>query len=153
MSSKRPLPQHSPDRPTVDMMRRQLGGRLGDLGMENAGRPVLADGGGGIIEGLLVCVDDAHAFVWTGENEFRRLPADAWRPSDSPLDAETLARTEDLRRFAMLRERQRVRFVTARGVSLEGTLIEKCRFGALVAREDGVVVAVGFRSLFPGEVH
>jgi len=32
---------------------------------------------------------------------------------------------------------------------VNGKVVEKCRWGALVLREDGAVVAVGFRKLWP----
>jgi hypothetical protein len=42
-----------------------------------------------------------------------------------------------------------VRYADDAGALIDGKLIEKCRWGALVARDDGAVVAVGFRKLWP----
>jgi hypothetical protein len=60
---------------------------------------------------------------------------------------------EALRRFALLAEGQRVRAADS-GASaplgtVEGTLVEKCKRGALVERADGSIVAVGFARLEP----
>ena len=35
----------------------------------------------------------------------------------------------------------------------EGTLLEKCKFGALVERDDSTIVGVSFRRLWPAEVN
>jgi hypothetical protein len=50
--------------------------------------------------------------------------------------------------FARLEEGERVRMETREGM-VEGLLFEKCRYGALVAKDDGAVIAVGFRKLWP----
>jgi hypothetical protein len=39
--------------------------------------------------------------------------------------------------------------VDADGNPSEGTLFEKCRYGALIARDDRQIMAVGFRKLYP----
>ena len=51
--------------------------------------------------------------------------------------------------FARLAEGQPVRYADDQGGLLGGKLVEKCRYGALVVRDDGAVVAVGFRKLWP----
>ncbi len=60
---------------------------------------------------------------------------------------------EALRRFARLAEGQRVRAAESSAASplgaVEGTLVEKCKRGALVERADGSIVAVGFARLAP----
>lgn len=55
----------------------------------------------------------------------------------------------DARLFGQLAEGQAVRYADDAGTLVDGKLIEKCRWGALVARGDGAVVAVGFRKLWP----
>jgi hypothetical protein len=53
-------------------------------------------------------------------------------------------RFDDVRRFAAMPAARRARFTTETGAEAEGLLIEKCRYGALVALDDGRVVALGF---------
>jgi hypothetical protein len=73
----------------------------------------------------------------------------AARPFDGvlPEDMSVIARAA--RSFAALHEGQRVRFQHEGGLG-EGALVEKCRFGALVARGDGTVLGVGFRRIHAG---
>ena len=42
-----------------------------------------------------------------------------------------------------------MRFATEGGAVEHGTLLEKCRWGGLVQRGDGVVVGIGFRRVLP----
>jgi len=51
---------------------------------------------------------------------------------------------DDVRRFAAMPTGRRARFMAEAGAEAEGLLIEKCRYGALVALDDGRVVALGF---------
>jgi hypothetical protein len=55
----------------------------------------------------------------------------------------------DARVFGALHEGQRVRYQADGGGFDHGTLVEKCRFGALVLRADQAVVGVGFRRVGP----
>jgi hypothetical protein len=46
-----------------------------------------------------------------------------------------------------------VRFLERDGApAAEGVLFERCRFGALVAKDDGTIVAVGYRRLWPTSI-
>ena len=51
--------------------------------------------------------------------------------------------------FSRLAEGEQIRYADDSGGLLAGKLVEKCRYGALVVRDDGAVVAVGFRKLWP----
>ena len=55
----------------------------------------------------------------------------------------------DARLFGQLAEGQPVRYADDAGALVNGKVVEKCRWGALVLRDDGAVVAVGFRKLWP----
>lgn len=55
----------------------------------------------------------------------------------------------EARVFGGMVEGQAIRYADDAGTLMDGKLIEKCRWGALVARDDGAVVAVGFRKLWP----
>ena len=67
--------------------------------------------------------------------------------SATPPELSTVA--NDARVFGSLAEGQRVRYEPDPGHFAEGTLIEKCRFGGLVLLEDGTLVGVGFRRIWP----
>jgi hypothetical protein len=51
--------------------------------------------------------------------------------------------------FSALQEGDLVRFNTFGDRHDEGSIVEKCRFGALVKRADGSIVGVGFQKLWP----
>ncbi|WP_437592578.1 hypothetical protein [Sorangium sp. So ce1000] len=77
------------------------------------------------------------------------------RPVDlAPLRAAApeslVAVAADARVFAALSEGQRIRFQDG-GDLAEGALVEKCRFGGLVQRDDGTLLGVGFRRLWPAQ--
>jgi hypothetical protein len=55
----------------------------------------------------------------------------------------------DARVFWLLVEGQSVRWADGEGALRDGKLVEKCRYGALVLRADGAIIAVGFRKLWP----
>jgi hypothetical protein len=127
--------------PTVDAGRKRLGGRASTEA--GAGELVLLrDQRSGVV--LFVRGDQLD--VWTDGDVVRRVRRGDVRPFDGAVPPELLAVAEDARTFAALREGERVGFQHEAGPG-EGTLIEKCRFGALLERDDGTVLAVGFRRL------
>jgi hypothetical protein len=75
--------------------------------------------------------------VWLGDKTKRVAAHDVMRAT-SPALSEI---AEDARAFAALAEGQNVMF----DESIHGRLVEKCRWGGLVARDDGRIFAVGFR--------
>jgi hypothetical protein len=66
---------------------------------------------------------------------------------DAPIEIARIA--ADARVFHTLVEGQPVRYADDTNSLLAGKLVEKCRYGALIVRDDGTVVAVGFRKLWP----
>ena len=89
--------------------------------------------------------DEVHVFSNAGW--VRRTTADALTPVDEPTpDLNEVA--NDVRVFAALEEGHRVRFQDLGGMA-QGTLIEKCRYGAVVRRDDQTVMGVGFRLIWP----
>jgi hypothetical protein len=56
-----------------------------------------------------------------------------------------------MRLFTALAEGECVRWERPSGVG-EGCIVEKCRYGAIIVTRDGMVVAVGFRKLWPAVV-
>lgn len=140
-------PTSSAAPPTVDVMRKRLGGRastgegageivalVGDAGAERAGVVLFARG------------DELH--VWVAEGIVRKTQRSLTRPVSAAVSQDLLAIADDARIFGDLREGERVRYHHDQGIG-EGTMIEKCRFGALLLRDDGVVIGVGFRRVWP----
>jgi hypothetical protein len=140
------LPLATPGRstpPTVDAGRKRLGGRASTEA--GAGELVLLrDQRNGVV--LFVRGDQLD--VWTEGDVVRRVRRADVRPFEGAASPDLLAVAADARIFAVLREGERVGFQHEAGPG-EGTLVEKCRFGALVERGDGTVLAVGFRRLSP----
>ena len=135
-SAKRP-------RSTIEAVRARLGGRARtDL---QAGRVVcfLDTGATGVV--LFGHGDEVHVFSNAGW--VRRTTADALTPVDEPAE-DLNAVANDVRVFAALEEGHRVRFQDLGGMA-QGTLIEKCRYGAVVRRDDETVMGVGFRRIWP----
>ena len=79
----------------------------------------------------------------------RRLKPEEVEPHEGGVDDELAKLAADARIFGLLAEGQALRYTDDRGALIGGKLIEKCRWGALIARDDGAVVAVGFRKLWP----
>ncbi|HWZ90469.1 MAG TPA: hypothetical protein VNW92_16510 [Polyangiaceae bacterium] len=147
MSRRISLPVNDPSakRPksTLDAVRARLGGRARtDL---QAGRVVcfLDTGATGVV--LFGHGEEVHVFSNAGW--VRRTTTDALTVVDEPgIDLHAVA--NDIRVFAALEEGTRVRFQDLGGMA-QGTLIEKCRYGAVVRRDDATVMGVGFRRIWP----
>jgi hypothetical protein len=139
--------------PTVDVVRKRLGGRAStEPGAGELVALVTAQGLSRIGAVLFVRGEDFD--IWIDSGVVRRARRSALRPLDpASLSEAEHARLRDLRAiardaqsFAALVEGQRVHYQHEGGID-EGTLIEKCRFGGLVERADGAVLGVGFRRL------
>lgn len=89
--------------------------------------------------------DEVHVFSNAGW--VRRTTTDALIQVDEPA-ADLHEVANDVRVFAALEEGHRVRFQDLSGIA-QGTLIEKCRYGAVVRRDDATVMGVGFRRIWP----
>ena len=124
-------------------MRARLGGRARTD--PQAGRVVcfLDTGATGVV--LFGHGDEVHVFSNAGW--VRRTTADALTQVDEPPE-DLNAVANDVRVFAALEEGHRVRFQDLAGMA-QGTLIEKCRYGAVVRRDDETVMGVGFRRIWP----
>jgi len=139
--------------PTVDVVRKRLGGRASTE--DGAGELVTMITERGLERlGVVLFVRGEELDVWTDGGVVRRARREALRPAPStgsPLDDDArkrlLAVAREAQGFAALAEGQQVNYHHERGVG-EGTLVEKCRFGGLVQRADGAVLAVGFRRLW-----
>jgi hypothetical protein len=135
-------------RPTLEVARRRLGGR-GKSG-PGAGRIVGVRATRALPQtvGVVLFETESACDVWIEAGVVRRTDRVATTPFEGDVPAELERMAVDVRVFVLLEERQNVRYEVA-GEVREGTLIEKCRYGALVATPDGRILAVGFRKLWP----
>lgn len=140
-----------PSRPTVDAIRAKLGGRAStELG---AGELVSVSLAGGFEHpGIVIYTRGEDVDVWTGEGVVRRASKGAVKPAGGPVPDGFAQVAADADTFSRLFEGQRVRYRHDRGTA-EGTLVEKCKFGALVERDDRTIVGVSFRRLWPAETN
>lgn len=133
----------------IEQARVQLGGAAQHTGRE--GRCVSVEiPDGGTATGVVLHETDRAVDVWLRGSSVRRvLPERAITLTTGAIDDGLRACAADVRLYASLTHGQRVMFEAPGGGSTEGVLVEKCRFGAIVARDDGRVVAIGFRRLWP----
>jgi len=143
-----PSTRASKPAPKIDEARAALGGRAKSSAL--AGALVHVNTAARAQQlGAVVFADETSVDVWVGDGRIRRVrSADVSIASDVGVHP-LAAVAADVRIFATLFEGARVRFLSPAGVTLEGTLTEKCRYGALVLGLDGKLLAVSFRRLFP----
>lgn len=149
--------------PTLAAMRTKLGGRA-----ESAEEPGIAVGAIVALQppdtaplpagaasmrlGIVLSVGPLDVDVYLTRGMVKRTLAslltlhDPRKEGEVPPDLEAIRPSVEA--FARLREGQRVFFERSPGTISEGTLLEKCRYGALVGDPDGKVLGVGFRKLF-----
>jgi len=132
--------------PSVDEAREALGGRgstergAGELVTVSLQR-------GGDAPGVVVFVSGTQRDVWIGAGRFVRTAVDRLTALAS-VGEELRSVAGEARRFASLSEGDPVRAIRRDGSAIDGRLVEKCRYGALVAHEDKVL-AVSFRRIAP----
>ncbi len=123
---------------TLARARQQLGGRVSSHG--DAGAIVHVERGDHVEIGVVLWSDEQWCDVWLGEDVTKRTRSDSVTAAKAPAGSPMALTSAAARAFALLEEGQNVRFDGSR----EGRLIEKCRWGALVALADGNIFAVGF---------
>lgn len=142
-------------KPSIDAARARLGGRVIDemeplpLGLAPGVVVSFALSSGRRMPGVVVFASRAEVHVLLDGVRLRRLPPEELAPHDGVVAIELEKIAGDARLFGMLVEGQPVRYADDTGCLIEGKVVEKCRWGALVRRDDGAVVAVGFRKLWP----
>lgn len=147
-------------KPTVDEVRRRLGGRA-STGPGAGELVTLTTPGGDALPGVVLFVAGDELDVWVeqpgaqvtaalGAGVVRRARRADVAPLQAPPSRDLLAVAGDARAFGAFLEGQRVRY-QAGEVRGEGVLVEKCRYGALVERDDGTILGVGFRRLWPAQ--
>ena len=128
--------------PTIERARQKLGGP--GATDARAGRTV-RDAAGAL--GIVLHANGDELDVIVGSaGVVRRTKAAAWTEAEA-VDLGDLAEVvRDVIAFARLAVGDRVSFVVDGRLDV-GLLFEKCRYGALVARDDERIVAVGYRAL------
>jgi hypothetical protein len=149
-------------RPSIEAARARLGGRVVETDAPPAGFApgvlvTFALGNGRRMPGVIVFASHVEVHVLLDSIRLRRLPpvdltplldAQTGKPTVAiPIDLEKIA--GDARLFGQLVEGESVRYADDGGALVDGKVVEKCRWGALVLRDDGAVIAVGFRKLWP----
>jgi len=142
--------------PSVDAARARLGGRV-ERSERSGAPPAFGPGAyvdariadGSTVVAVVIFATEREAHVLLDGSRLRRVSHAALsaRVGEPPGVLGQLA--TDARVFGMLVEGEAVRYADDGGEMRGGRLVEKCRYGALVLRDDGAVVAVGFRKLWP----
>lgn len=137
----------APPTPSVEKVRKSFGGRASTE--SGTGELVSFSTEGGIHQtGVVVFIRGEDLDVYVGENVVRRTQRTSVRPVDAVQDSSFSRIAESARIFEQLVEGQRVSFISDNRI-YEGTLVEKCRFGALVERSDGRIIGLGFQRISP----
>jgi len=147
-------PKKKAKKPSIDVARTRLGGRSD---AQEIAPPGFAPG---VIVSFALASGRRRAavIVYAGPTEvhvlldgirLRRLPPSELRLHDGATPEDLTKLAADARLFGLLCEGESVRYADDSGGLVDGKLVEKCRWGALVLRDDGAVVAVGFRKLWP----
>jgi hypothetical protein len=152
----------SSEKPTVDAVRKRLGGRA-STGAGAGDLVSLTTAGGGVLQGVVLFTGGDDVDVWVeqpGDPAGAALPSRSSRvrrarradvaPLHAPAPRGLDAVSNDARVFGALVEGQRIRFQDGERLG-EGSLVEKCRFGGLVRRDDGTILGVGFRRMWPSQ--
>jgi hypothetical protein len=139
--------------PTVDVVRKRLGGRASTEPGPGELVTLVTDRG---IEriGVVLFVRGEDLDVWIAGGVVRRARRSMLKSVEEErasadqgrINKDLFAIARDAESFADLVEGQRVRYQHDGGAG-EGTLVEKCRFGGLIERGDGTLLGVGFRAL------
>lgn len=138
------LSRNGETKPTLETMRQRLGGPR-----DEDGSPRTREGGFGAYKGDAVVVlhEDprtGRVDLWLGEGRAVRANGDELTAltGDAPTALQRVA--ADLQVYLALVPDARVAFLTADGKIRQGKLIERCRFGGLVALDEGAVLGIGF---------
>jgi hypothetical protein len=142
-------------KPSIDSARARLGGRITETDAPTPGFApgvvvTFSVGSDRRMPGVVVFASQAEVHVLLDGIRLRRLSPDdllVHEGRDLAIELEKIA--GDARLFGQLVEGQAVRYADDAGTLINGKVVEKCRWGALVLRDDGAVVAVGFRKLWP----
>lgn len=133
-------------KPTLAEARRRLGGPRGGEG-EDVGRIVTVAAGALRTGVVLFASNDERHVVFDG-GVVRRTSVEKCMYDARDVAEPLRALADDVRVFAALADGDEVVF-TDGAAEARGTIVEMCRYGALVGLRDGRVLALGFRKLRP----
>lgn len=141
----------SSEPPTVESMRKRLGGRVAEAtGAFRVGSIVdVSTATGGQRTGVVLAAATATVDVFLERGIVKRTEPSrvALHIGPPPDDLARVASQAGV--FATLSEGQLVHVERGQGTSTRGVLREKCRYGALVETEGGTMLGVGFQRLWP----
>ena len=135
--------------PTVDAMRKRLGGRVTAPEADAASGCLVTVAGGTPRVGVLLGGNDSRCDVFLERGMVKRTSRSAISPFLGVAPPELARVAEQASVFARLFEGQAVHVERNDGAGVRGILREKCRFGALVETGNGALLGVGFQRLWP----
>jgi hypothetical protein len=146
-------PQGAAPKPTIASMRQRLGGLRellpGAVGTEREGTLLSYRG-----SSVLVLHEDpgeGSCDLWLGDGRAVRAPIEELGPlgADVAVPPSLSRVADDFRLFLGLEANSSVRFLAGDGTIRDGKLVDRCKFGGLVALADGTVLGVGFARFLP----
>jgi hypothetical protein len=139
-------------RTSIDSARRRLGGKPSAPSARAPGVVVeAATRDGNRRRGIVLWASEQDCDVWFDDGVARRVRASAVTVYGGAIPQQLARIAAEARLFALLAPGERVRWQRPGG-AVEGCIVEKCRYGAIVVTRDGRLVAVGFRRLWPAIV-
>jgi hypothetical protein len=133
------LPISIDTRLTLTRAREKLGGRVTTHG--DAGAVVQVERAGRMSLGVVLWSDETSCDVWLGDDVTKRTRKDAVVQAITSPSSPLALIAAAARTFASIGEGESALLDDETTVRL----VEKCRWGALVAKPDGKILAVGFR--------
>lgn len=145
-------------KPSIDAARDRLGGRILAEETPPSGLALglvvtVASARGATSPGVVIFASRTEVHVLLDGVRLRRVPPESVRPFTGEVSLALSKIAGDATLFARIVEGESVRYAGEDDVLVPARVFEKCRWGALVAREDGAVIAVGFRKLWPIAAH
>lgn len=144
------LPAKGDSKPTLETMRQRLGGPRDEDSAPRDREGTLSTYKGDTVVVLHEDPSSGRVDLWLGEGRAVRASALDLVPLTEPPAPALLRVAADLRVFLDLLPDSRVAFLTADGKIRHGKLIERCRFGGLVALDEGAVLGIGFARFLQG---
>ncbi len=99
--------------------------------------------------GVLLASSGGVADVYIDRGIVKRTSLSLVGRHDGPSSSDLALVAQSVLVFARLVEGQRVEIERAPGEVVKGTLVEKCRYGAIVELDDHALLGVGFRKVWP----
>jgi hypothetical protein len=156
---------NSIDKPNAIAMRKRLGGRISsDAAIARSSGPIVLGAFVSIQSavdspvsepeitkrvGVLLAITGQSVDVYLERGIVKRTAVEAVSAHEGEGPADLVAVAESVMVFARLHEGQRVEVERSPSDIPCATLVEKCRYGAIVELEDRSLLGVGFRKIWP----